>query len=92
MTAMELLSSLKIDLGISSDAFDGRLVDQLDAAMEEIRAEGVTLRDTPRDRNLVLMYAAWRWRSRVTQAPMGLMLRRALNNRVFGEKAGEASP
>lgn len=90
MTAEALLASLKQDLGITSTAFDERLKDQLNAAMQEITAEGATLQDTARDRNLVLMYAAWRWRSRVTQAPMGLMLRKALNNRVIGEKAAEA--
>lgn len=90
MTAETLLAPLKLDLGITSTAFDGRLTDQLNAAMQEITAEGATLQDTARDRNLVLMYAAWRWRSRVTQAPMGLMLRKALNNRVIGEKAAEA--
>ncbi len=90
MTAETLLAPLKLDLGITSTAFDGRLTDQLNAAMEEITAEGATLQDTARDRNLVLMYAAWRWRSRVTQAPRGLMLRKALNNRVIGEKAAEA--
>ena len=90
MTAETLLAPLKLDLGIKSTAFDDRLTDQLNAAMQEITAEGATLQDTARDRNLVLMYAAWRWRSRVTQAPMGLMLRKALNNRVIGEKAAEA--
>ena len=90
MTAEALLNSLKLDLGITSTAFDERLKAQLNAAMQEITAEGATLQDTARDRNLVLMYAAWRWRSRVTQAPMGLMLRKALNNRVIGEKAAEA--
>ena len=90
MTAETLLDPLKLDLGITSTAFDDRLTDQLNAAMQEITAEGATLQDTARDRNLVLMYAAWRWRSRVTQAPMGLMLRKALNNRVIGEKAAEA--
>ena len=90
MTAEALLASLKQDLGITSTAFDERLKDQLNAAMQEITAEGATLQDTARDCNLVLMYAAWRWRSRVTQAPMGLMLRKALNNRVIGEKAAEA--
>ena len=90
MTAETLLDPLKLDLGITSTAFDDRLTDQLNAAMQEITAEGATLEDTARDRNLVLMYAAWRWRSRVTQAPMGLMLRKALNNRVIGEKAAEA--
>lgn len=90
MTAEALLAPLKLDLGITSTAFDGRLTDQLNAAIQEITAEGATLQETARDRNLVLMYAAWRWRSRVTQAPMGLMLRKALNNRVIGEKAAEA--
>ena len=89
-TASELLSPLKIDLGITSTAFDARLQDQLDAALQEITAMGATLTNDARDRNLVLMYAAWRWRSRVTQAPMGLMLRKALNHRVIGEKAAEA--
>lgn len=90
MTAEALLEPLKLDLGITSTAFDGRLTDQLNTAMQEIAAEGATLQDTARDRNLVLMYAAWRWRSRVTQAPMGLMLRKALNNRVIAQKAAEA--
>lgn len=88
-TAADLLPALKIDLGVTSTAFDERLTDQLDAAIQEVTAEGVTLDDSTRDRNLVLMYAAWRWRCRVTQEPMGRMLRLALNNRVFGEAASE---
>lgn len=88
-TAEGLLSSLKIDLGITATAFDERLKDQLAAALQEITAMGATLQDDARDRNLVLMYAAWRWRCRVTQEPMGRMLRLALNNRVFGEAARE---
>lgn len=84
-----LLPALKIDLGITATAYDGRLQDQLAAAIQEITAEGATLEDTARDRNLVLMYAAWRWRCRVTQEPMGRMLRLALNNRVIGEAARE---
>lgn len=85
----ELLPALKIDLGITATAYDDRLRDQLEAAIQEITAEGATLENTARDRNLVLMYAAWRWRCRVTQAPMGRMLRLALNNRVIGEAARE---
>lgn len=84
-----LLPALKIDLGITATAYDERLQDQLEAAIQEITAEGATLDDTARDRNLVLMYAAWRWRCRVTQEPMGRMLRLALNNRVIGEAARE---
>lgn len=87
VSAEDLLVPMKVDLGIKSDAYDARLLDQLSAAVEEIRAEGATLSPTSRDRNLILMYAEWRWRCRVTQEPMGPMLRKALNNRVFGEKA-----
>lgn len=84
-----LLPALKIDLGITATAYDERLQDQLEAAIQEITAEGATLENTARDRNLILMYAAWRWRCRVTQEPMGRMLRLALNNRVIGEAARE---
>ena len=84
-----LLPALKIDLGITATAYDERLQDQLAAAIQEITAMGATLTDDARDRNLVLMYAAWRWRCRTTQAPMGRMLRLALNNRVIGEAARE---
>jgi hypothetical protein len=38
------------------------------------------------------MYAAWLWRCRSTQAPMGRMLQQALNNRLFGQTAQEATP
>lgn len=89
--AGNLLASLKIDLGISSTAYDDRLTDRINAAMERITAEGVSILDTPGDRDLVLMYAAWLWRCRVTQEPMGRMLRLALNNRVIGQAAGEVS-
>ena len=87
---LQLLMPMKVDLGIKSDAYDVRLLDQIRTAIQEITSEGATLQQTARDRNLVLMYAEWRWRCRVTQEPMGRMLRLALNNRIFGEKAQEA--
>ena len=90
LRAEELLVPMKVDLGIKSDAYDERLADQIRTAIQEITAEGATLQQTARDRNLVLMYAEWRWRCRVTQEPKGRMLRLALNNRIFGEKAQEA--
>jgi hypothetical protein len=82
-----LLPALKIDLGITATAFDERLTARLEAAAERIAGMGITLSDTPGDRDLVLMYAAWLWRCRVTQAPMGRMLQLALNNRLFGQTA-----
>lgn len=88
-TSEQLLPSLKIDLGISSDVFDVRLKERIDTAMERITKEGATLEATADDKDLILMYAAWLWRKRVTQEPMGRMLRLALNNRVIGQTAGE---
>lgn len=87
---LQLLMPMKVDLGIKSDAYDVRLLEQIRTAIQEITAEGATLEKTARDRNLILMYAEWRWRCRVTQEPMGRMLRLALNNRILGEKAREA--
>lgn len=87
MNTAQMLTDLKIDLGISSDAFNGRLTSRLETARAWIEAEGCTLTDSESDQELVVMYAAWLWRSRMTGEGMGRMLRSALNNRIFGEKA-----
>lgn len=87
MDELALLTALKIDLGISSSAFDGRLLDRIRTARQRICEEGVSLTGCEADRDLVLMYAAWLWRSRVTGEGMPRMLRYALNNRVFNQKA-----
>ena len=88
MDAAILLTALKTDLGISSAAFDDRLRSRILTAQERIAAEGATLTDSEGDQDLVVMYAAWLWRSRVTGEKMPDMLRYSLNNRVLGEKAG----
>lgn len=82
-----LLLSLKVDLGISTDVYDDRLISRLLTAQARIAEEGVTLADTEADRDLVVMYAAWLWRDRLTNEPMPRMLRYALNNRVLSQKA-----
>lgn len=87
MDAAILLKDLKTDLGIKSEAFDDRLLSRIGTAQERIAAEGATLTDSEADRDLVVMYAAWLWRSRVSGEKMPDMIRYALNNRVFGEKA-----
>lgn len=87
-----LLSKLKIDLGISANAYDDRLTERLETARERITAAGVTLTNSHSDEDLVIMYATWLWRCRVTQAPMGRMLQLALNNRAIGETAREVQP
>lgn len=82
-----LLTALKVDLGISSSAFDDRLVSRLRTAMARIEHEGAKLCNCEADRDLVVMYAAWLWRSRVTGETMPRMLRYTLNNRVLGQQA-----
>lgn len=82
-----MLEMLKIDLGITTDAYDTRLNAYLQTAETEIRREGATL-DTEGsvdDQMLVIMYAAWMWRRRDTMEGMPRMLRYALNNRVLQE-------
>lgn len=87
MDMTRLLAGLKTDLGIRSEAYDDRLRDRLCEAQQSLSAQGIVLEDTTADRDLVIMYAAWLWRDRVTGAPMPRMLTVARNNRLFGQKA-----
>ncbi len=87
MDLQAMLTPLKIDLNISADIYDARLLSRLQTAVERITSMGITLGDTESDKDLVLMYAAWLWRERITGDPMGRMLQQALNNRLLGEKA-----
>lgn len=83
------LSMLKIDLGISTSAYDERLIAILKAAAQAITSEGATLNPVdPLDQQLIVMYSSWLWNKRRTGEGMPRMLRFALNNRVFGEKMG----
>lgn len=87
MDIQHLLSGLKVDLGIRSTVYDDRLKDRLCEAQQRLTAEGIQLENTASDRDLVIMYAAWLWRSRIDGAPMPRMLTVARNNRLFGQKA-----
>lgn len=92
MTAATLLPKMKIDLRISSTAYDDRLTDKLNTAIALIQAEGCTLTDSESDQDLVLMYAEWLWHNRVSGNGMPRMVRYALNNRVLGPKAAAGGP
>ena len=92
MTDAQMLTALKIDLGITVSAYDTRLQELLTNAKDAIIAEGAESLDPSAnfdDAQLVVMYAAWRWQQRRDGGGMPRMLRYALNNRVFGEKAAE---
>lgn len=83
-----LLEALKVDLGISTNAYDTRLKQYLKAAQTEIEREGaLVVADDTADFQLIVMYAGWLWRRRDSGEGMPRMLRYALNNRVLGEKA-----
>lgn len=102
MTAAEMLSMLKIDLGITADAYNARLSQYLEAAAAEIKREGASTLDASSsmsDAQIVIQYAAFMWRSRDyafnpnaqkgdKSTGMPRFLRYAINNRIFAEKAG----
>lgn len=82
-----LLTMLKISLGISTTAYDARLIQLIESAKAYITMEGITLDDSIiSDANLIIMYADWLWRKRDSVEAMPRMLRWNLNNRLFSEK------
>lgn len=92
MTGYEMISLLKIDLGIIGTAYDPQLDQLLAAAKEMIAREGVTLTDSIEDAQLVILYAAYLFRKRATDEGMPRMLRWALNNRIFSKGDGGNAP
>lgn len=63
----------------------------IDAAKSYITTEGINLDCSAGDGMLVEMYAAYLYRRRREEnVTMPRMLRWALNNRLFSQKAGEA--
>lgn len=96
MTDQDLLALLKADLEKRNSIEDTYLTQLISVAKGRIAAEGITLRDTLEDNQLVTMYAAYLYRKRVSSTenyqtaalnPQGMpyMLRLALNNRIFSE-------
>lgn len=85
-----ILEMLKVELGISTNAYDTVLNQIITYSVDEIEREGIVLDlSTVSDTTLVSMYAAWLWRKRETGEGMPRMLRYALNNRVFSQKMAE---
>ena len=92
MTNEEILTVLKVDLQISTDKMDAYLSQVIDAAKSYIATEGIDLNCSTGDGMLVEMYAAYLYRRRREEnVTMPRMLRWALNNRLFGQKAGAAN-
>lgn len=88
MADASLVTMLKVDLGISTTAYDERLGQYLDSAKAEIIREGYAFPETltADDMQMVVMYAAWMWRRRDNMEAMPRMLRYLLNNRIMQQK------
>lgn len=88
MTDADLLILLKLDLSMTTTAYDEYLQHLLQTSREFIAREGIQLEDTSEDAGLLVMYAAHLFRKRADNTPMPRMLRWTLNNRLFSQKAG----
>jgi hypothetical protein len=86
LNALDLLAGLKVDLGITSDAYNDRLIVYLETAQARLAEEGITLTSDTDDSLLVQQYAAWLWSKRDSGAAMPRMLRWQINNRLFSRK------
>lgn len=85
-----MLAAVKVELGITTTAYDDRLGQYIVAARAAITREGITIDpESIEDGNMIVMYAAHLWRKRDTQEGMPKMLRWMMNNRLFSEKLQE---
>ena len=91
MTDVDILKILQSDLNflVVDEPLKAQLTHYIDTAKALIQREGVTLVApfSVEDGELIEMYAAYLFRKRATGEAMPRMLRWALNNRLFGEKA-----
>lgn len=93
MTDADILTMLQVDLGelYPSEQRKAFLQQAIGAARAFISREGINLTESIEDGQLVEMYAAYLVRKRATEEAMPRMLRWALNNRLFSQKAGGQS-
>lgn len=91
MEDQDILQLVKTDLQISVGAYDDYLLNLIAFARAAIGREGIALAQSTEDGMLVAMYTAYLYRKRRENAPMPRILRYALNNRLFSQKAGGSS-
>lgn len=84
-----ILTMLQADLGelFPDEGRIAYLKQNIAAARSMIEREGVVIETTKEDEQLVEMYAAYLVRKRASNEGMPRMLRWALNNRLFSQKA-----
>lgn len=92
MTQADLLKLLQADLNLlmPDETRRAQLTHLINTAIQLIRREGADITEpySAEDGQLIVMYAAYLFRKRAAGEGMPRMLRWALNNRIFGEKAG----
>lgn len=84
-----MLGMLKVDLGISSTAYDSRLGQYITSAKKEIVRVGITFPDEfdVEDMQLIVMYASYMWRKRDgNETGMPRNLQFLLHNRLMSQK------
>ena len=91
MDKTQLLTLLKLDLTISTAAYDQLLNGLIDRAIKAIEREGITLKnDLVADQMIVVQYAAYLWRKRKGEdTGMPRSLRYELNNLWVAQHAAE---
>lgn len=92
MEKADVLELLKADLNFLtlSEERERHLSHLIDAAKGMMVREGASLSEpySAEEVQLLVMYAAHLFRKRATGEPMPRMLRWALNNQIFAQKAG----
>ena len=93
MTDADILTMLQVDLGemYPGEQRKAYLQQAIGAARAFVTREGISLTGSIEDGQLVEMYAAYLVRKRATEEAMPRMLRWALKNRLFSQKAGGVS-
>lgn len=81
------MEMVKMNLAIAGNTWDAYLTHLIEAAQESIAREGIILTDTMECTQAVVMYAAYLYRKRDSGEGMPRMLRYALNNLLFAQKA-----
>lgn len=91
MDKTQILTLLKLDLTISTAAYDQLLNGLIDRAIKAIEREGITLKnDLVADQMIVVQYAAYLWRKRKGEdTGMPRSLRYELNNLWVAQHAAE---
>lgn len=83
-----ILTLLKIDLGVLHNFRDAYLIELIKATIEEIKRRGITLDlRSADDFMLVVDYAAWTYRKRQEDIPLANNIQHRLRNRIIKERS-----